>query len=248
MRPIGSVLRRFVQEFGYDVHRVGGRHLGRNHFADVRHLCGTGGVQTIFDVGANKGQSALTFAEEFPEANIYSFEPFPTAHDQLTSAVGHLGNVHTFKFGLGEKEETRRMFVQTGSELNSLFAPSSNATDFIAAGPMTRQGECEIQITTLDSFCGKENVKPIDLLKIDTQGAELLVLKGATENLRKGAIKTIFLEVNFVPLYEGQTSFGEIVGFLDQFGYGFVGFYDPFYADAGFLKWTDALFVLRDRK
>ena len=247
MRPFGSVLRRFVQEFGYDVHRIGGRHLGRNHFADVRHLCGAGGVQTIFDVGANKGQSATTFAEEFPEATVYSFEPFPEAYDQLQAVGAHLPNVRTFNFGFGDRDESRRMFVQTGSELNSLFAPSSNATDFIAAGPMTRQGECEIQITTIDSFCEKERVPSIDLLKIDTQGAEHLVLGGAAESLRKGAIKTVFLEINFVPLYEGQTSFGEILGLLDPFDYGFVGLYDPYYAEAGFLKWADALFVLRHR-
>lgn len=243
MRSFGSVLRRFIQNLGYDVHRIGGRRLGRNHFADICHLCRGRGVQTVFDVGANTGRSAIHFSTEFPSAQIYSFEPFSAAFGELSETVKELPRVRPINIGLGERAETRRLFIQSGSELNSLLPPSPSAVEYIDPLSVAREGECEIQITTLDAFCVEKGIEWIDLLKIDTQGSELSVLRGSSEMLRKGRIKTIFLEVNFVPLYEGQCSFSDIISLLDSFHCCFVGFYEPAFADEGFLKWADALFV-----
>jgi hypothetical protein len=137
------------------------------------------------------------------------------------------------------------MFIQSGSELNSLLAPSSSAVEFIDPVSIACQGQCEIQMATLDAFCAEAGIECIDLLKIDTQGTELSVLRGSSEMLHKGAIKTIFLEVNFVQLYEGQDSFAEILSWLDPLRYSFVSFYEPAFSEEGFLKWADALFVHR---
>jgi hypothetical protein len=66
----------------------------------------------------------------------------------------------------------------------------------------------------------------IDLLKIDTQGFDLEVLRGAAEMLCRRAIDTLLVEVNFISLYKGQGSFGEVERFLAEKGYGLLTLYE----------------------
>jgi FkbM family methyltransferase len=71
----------------------------------------------------------------------------------------------------------------------------------------------EIETTTLDQFCDIENIKNIDFLQIDVQGADLDVLKGASSLLSKSVLG-IQVEVEFVELYKGQPLFSDIDAFL----------------------------------
>jgi FkbM family methyltransferase len=235
-------LRRILHRYGYDFQRVGTRQLGRDHMADIRLLCG-GRVQTIFDVGANIGQAAMGFADEFREATIYSFEPFPEAFSQLVANVSQWGRVHPQNLALGEKHTKETLHVNQGSELNSFLVSAPEATDYISADHMKPRGECHVSVATLDQFCVEQRISQIDLLKIDTQGFELHVLKGAERMLSTGAVRVVFLEVNFVPLYQSQPDFGELNDHLHSRDFHFVGFYDATFSEAGYLKWADALFV-----
>jgi hypothetical protein len=79
-------------------------------------------------------------------------------------------------------------------------------------------------------------------LKLDLQGAEMKALTGARKMLGKGMVSSIFLEVIFVPLYEGQATFDDIIEYLYGFNYGIFGFYDLVRSVNGRLKWCDVLF------
>ena len=140
--------------------------MGRDHIADIRLLCG-GQVQSIFDVGANIGQEALGFADEFRQAIIYSFEPFPEAFSQLVANVSKLGRVHPQNLALGEKHTQEILHINQGSELNSFLVSAPDATDYISAAHMKPRGECHVSVTTLDRFCETQGVSKIDLLKIE---------------------------------------------------------------------------------
>ena len=63
---------------------------------------------------------------------------------------------------------------------------------------------------SLDSFCKNEQIERIDLLKMDVQGGELGILKGANQLLAQQKIDVIYSEVFFVPMYQNQPLFGEI--------------------------------------
>jgi FkbM family methyltransferase len=236
-------LRRFLHRFGYDFQRVGTRQMGRDHISDIKLLCGDP-VQTIFDVGANIGQAARIFADEFRQAEIYSFEPFPEAFSQMVSNVKHLPRIHPQNCALGESRERATLQVNQGSELNSFLNSAPEANAYISAEHIKPRGQCDVSVLTLDEFCTENQISSIDLLKIDTQGFELRVLKGAETLLSKGKIRTIFFEVNFVPLYRDQPTFAEIHDFLCTHGYRFVALYDSNFDSRGFLKWADALFVI----
>lgn len=107
---------------------------------------------------------------------------------------------------------------------------------------MSTQRQVHISITTLDAFAAEHKVGIIDLLKIDVQGYELEVLKGASLMLSSGRIRVIVLEVNFAPLYERQASFEEISTFLQSNGFHLSCLYDFAFSTRKELMWCEALF------
>ena len=99
----------------------------------------------------------------------------------------------------------------------------------------------QVDVTTIDDYCREKNISHINLLKSDTQGFELEVLKGAIGMLKQNKVEFIFLEINFVELYKNLPSFCDINGFLSQHGFKLLRFYDfSYYENA--LGWTDTLF------
>ena len=96
-----------------------------------------------------------------------------------------------------------------------------------AADRSGRLGEHAIQVQarTLDHFCTEHAILHIDLLKIDTEGADLLVLQGVKNLLKTKAIDAVMLEVFPFPTYQQKATFDEIAGFLRGYGYGLFNFY-----------------------
>jgi hypothetical protein len=94
----------------------------------------------------------------------------------------------------------------------------------------------------LDSFCESHHVSAVAMLKIDTQGHDLVVLRGAEGLLASGKVEVILCEINFSPLYQDQPSMGDLYSFLNSMGFGLVGLYDTARDESGCLKWCDGLF------
>lgn len=143
--------------------------------------------KVIFDVGANIGEWTDLVSKIIPEAKVYSFEPSPQTFKTL-SQNKFSENVKTFNIGLGEKNETIDFFVfGDDSTLNSAFDRNLENNNLHA--------EVEkANFKTLDSFCEEQNINNISFLKIDTEGNELSVLKGAERYIKAGKIDAIQLE------------------------------------------------------
>ena len=104
---------------------------------------------------------------------------------------------------------------------------------------------------SFDNFVKKNSIKSVDILKIDTQGYDIFVIKGAREALEKKMIKCIYVEVNFVSLYEGQGNCFDLWSYLMSCGYDLVDFYDKGRAykdeevEETTMCWANALFMNR---
>jgi hypothetical protein len=98
-----------------------------------------------------------------------------------------------------------------------------------------------VPMTKLDSYIKQKCLTHIDLLKIDTQGYDLEVLRGASTILDLRAVGTLLVEVNFTCLYEGQCSFGEIERLLKGKGYGLVALYEVVRTNL-LISWATACF------
>jgi len=200
-------------------------------------------TRIIFDVGANVGQSARSFAALFPSARILSFEPDPQVFETLKANVAALPNVSAYPIALGAESATRSLYVTRSSEGSSLLPLTPEVGQLARGAWAEAAGEKPVQVERLDEFAARHAIDTIDLLKSDTQGGELEVLGGAGDLLTPETIRAVFCEVNFVPLYQNQAFFDQVYQFLVGRGYRLSGLYNEVHDRSHRLMWCDALFV-----
>lgn len=240
MQFVKDMIRASLRRLGVEFFRT--RPFGVDHYLDIRKIARGSSFDTIFDVGANAGQSALEFERKLPPATIYSFEPLPATFERLTCNVAGHSRVKPINAALGEAPGRHTLFLTQDSLTHSLLPTARQAKDYLG-GMMDRSGEIQVQTSTLDDFVRQERIQHIDLLKLDVQGFELRVLRGAAQTLAARRISMLFAEVNFVPLYEGQAYFHEVYQHLLAQDFKVVGFYGLNYRHGPYLNWCDALFV-----
>ena len=99
-----------------------------------------------------------------------------------------------------------------------------------------------VDVKTVDDYCADLGVDAIDILKLDTQGFDLKVIRGSDQLLAQHRVHLIYMEIIFSEMYMGLPRFDEIFGFLADREFVLVAFYD-FHYQSGRLGWADALFV-----
>ncbi len=194
-----------------------------------------------FDVGANKGQTIQLLQRCYAKPVIHAFEPSSISYSSLVSqSFG--SEVHLHQLALGEHNGIADFRNYKYSDLSSFLAVNPDKTENVFAEVELVSLE-SVSVNTLDQFCAGQNIKQIDLLKIDTQGFELPVLRGGMELLKKQKIGAILLELNFSALYEKQSDALEILLFLRDHGLRLVDYYEKERLRGKELSWTTALFI-----
>jgi FkbM family methyltransferase len=160
-----------------------------------------------------------------------------------------LGNdnnkLKTFNFALGSKSGEQTIFKNEFLPSSSLLSMAEvHKTIF----PYTRESKPEtIFIKTLDSMSDQIEYLSRVLLKVDVQGFELEVLKGAKQSLKSIAI--IIIETSYLELYESQPLFDDIYTFLKDSGFIYYGNFDQMPdPKTGLVLQSDAIFVKKDIK
>lgn len=247
LSPLKHSLRRILNRIGYDLVRhpvpPGSDQLWP---AWVRKLRTTGPIETVFDVGANRGQTIAWFRPLFPGATIYAFEPYPPAFRDLCVNTAGDSRVKAVALALGEHTGTATLFENSADSTNSLLKNAPLASEYTPAHMCIPKGSTEITIERLDTFCARENIERIDVLKIDAQGYEKKILEGAGDMLRPDRIRALFLELLFVDYYEGQAWGGELLEFLRARGYRLFGFAGVSFDETQGWRWSDAMFIGAD--
>ncbi len=136
----------------------------------------------IFDIGANIGAAAVYFAVRYPRARVYCFEPLPENIDLLRRNVAPFGErVTVVPMGLGEAPGS---FEYRRSDDPHNFGGGTFHNVGCAAG--TPGETIQLPVTTLTLFCRDNRIDHIDVVKIDTEGAERSVLAGMPADLLAG--------------------------------------------------------------
>ncbi|SDT53168.1 methyltransferase, FkbM family [Mucilaginibacter mallensis] len=170
--------------------------------------------KTIFDIGANIGQTSNYFLKNFPDAEIYSFEPVAATYAQLAANVKS-NKIHIYNEGLGAAVSNQTIYINDSSETSSL-------KDVDGKFSKTEV----VKINTAQNFCTQNKIKEIDLLKIDVEGYELEVLDGLGPLLNN--VKAIYSEVGFDKNDPNKTYFPDLLERCEKSGFITSGFYDPY--------------------
>lgn len=191
---------------------------------DIHRLTRGRPVRTVFDVGANLGQTTRLIKQRFPAAGVHAFEPIGTTYASLEQGVRGLDGVTCHRLALCERVGRATMTAAKNSLLNRLL-PDSDAGGLSPAE--------SVDTDTVDHFCAIHEIGNIDILKIDAEGADLRVLQGAEAMLRDGKVAFAFVEFGFDPNDSGHAYFPAIHDYLDQAGMRVYGFYDYYHEDEG---------------
>lgn len=209
-------------EFMFVKERADGGLLGLEKYSDFEKgemdyvLSNVSDGSTVIDIGANFGLYTVSLTKKNPNLKIHSFEPVGTTFKLLKHNVAHnkVENQATLNnCALGEEKGELEITVDryAGNHL-VMGGKSDNITQ-------------KVDVLVLDEYVKEKNISKVDFIKCDVEGAELLVLKGAVEILKKDKPKML-LEIS-----DGWTKrFGydavELMNFLCDLGYSYKIFSD----------------------
>lgn len=157
------------------------------------------------DIGANVGSYTELLLSE-TKAQIISFEPLPQAFNDLKKIEEkNLDRLKVFNYAVGENNEFLELNYSNDKSEKASFTKDLDKLSFYE---FEKNKKVKSEIITLDYFFNKNPYlfpKNIDLIKIDTEGFELEVIKGAKETIKKKLPKYIQIEFNWHQLFKGQT-------------------------------------------
>lgn len=167
----------------------------------------------IFDVGANKGQFLELIINEFGNSRIHivSFEPSTAAYEELNRKFGDLDYVTLQKLGVDDHIYTGSLFFD---QPGSLYA-SKYDRDVSRLNVEFTYSET-VNYVTIDDYCLSRGIDLIDFMKIDVEGNELSVLRGAEQMLSNRLIRSMSFEFGSTQI-DSRTFFKDIYTYLDQF-------------------------------
>jgi FkbM family methyltransferase len=175
------------------------------------------GVDYVIDVGAYTGVFALELRKRGYAGEIYSFEPLNSAYTELirNASTDEKWQVHA-PVALGSKKGKSRIFVSanpTSSSLKQILDSHLEAASYAYTA-----GEQNVEVITLDSMYTKwKNIGKRIYLKIDCQGFEEEILKGANKTLK--LIDVVQIELSIIKLYKNQENYKYFIDFFDSRGF-----------------------------
>jgi len=169
----------------------------------------------IIDVGANRGQFSLVSRLVKPGVPIVAFEPILAEAEVFCRVISGFDNIQLHQVAIGEKASEAEIHLSRSTDSSSLFPIGEIQKKLF---PATDEiGTEKVLVKKLDDFKAEWERHSQILLKIDVQGFELSVLKGATETLKYCA--HVYVECSEIELYVGQALYTDVATFLEQQGF-----------------------------
>jgi FkbM family methyltransferase len=204
-----------------------------------RELKASPGRWTLIDVGANEGHFSRAAAILGRPARVLAVEPQADCQAALRARLEDMPGCTIFKLAMGSARGTVTLnrtrsgsFASTLRPIPGISAEYGNSAELI--------GTEDVELSTVDAIAEAAGLDEVGLLKIDVQGAELEVLKGARNTLQRTT--AVLLEINYVAHYHRASPFRDVNHYLEAEGFSLFGVSSPCLGRSGAL-WADAIYV-----
>ena len=169
---------------------------------------------TILDIGAHIGVLAVPLANKVGlKGKVYAFEPTPTTLKVLrkTVSINNAKNISVEPYALADTKGKLVFYTSDNKVDNSNSLVNNHRID-------RKETSIEVDVTTVDDFVHSHNISNVDFIKIDVEGAELRLLKGAATTVSRDRPKMV-LSMHPASIKNFGDSSEEIWNFLKGYGY-----------------------------
>ncbi len=192
--------------------------LEADAFAMITRVIDPGQPVVVLDIGANKGDATRRAIDEFPRATVYAFEPAPKMTEALRERFkGHPG-VRTIAAAVGDRPGAIDFHVAADDLFSSALPPSELGRHY-HDGEIDRVSTVRVPMVAIDQWADENAVDRVDIVKIDVQGLETAVLRGAAEVIRTRGVLAVTCEAPLIREYEGSCTYSEIDAMLNALGF-----------------------------
>jgi FkbM family methyltransferase len=227
---VNNKLKRFAQEV---VLIDAAAHLSKPvKYLQIKNLLGKRPV--IIDIGGAHGDTTAYFLKLIPNCTVYNFEANPELAFEIKTRFEKLP-VHTYSMALSDYEGSIAFHIADNT-FNSSYKAISNNDQF------QKIKSVEVKTMPLDLVIESENnLNEIDIIKLDVQGAEMDVLRGASNTLQK--TKLLIVEQSVNSPYVGGSKYYEIDSYVRDAGFELLDIIIPFRKDGLILTEFDSIYI-----
>ena len=212
MLPIIRRVRGALRRMGVDI--IPFNQHGCDYVIDAafaRHS-----IDTVIDVGANRGQFARSLFDYGFAGRVFSFEPLTVAYEDLARAAARHPRWSSYRIALADHDGESIINIGQNDETSSLQPLEHGSLLSLAATKVV--GTEPVQLRRLDATMADLGIDPTRaFLKIDVQGSELGVLRGAGSAL--DAIPLVQIETSLRPIYSGESDFAAMIAHFRDRGF-----------------------------
>ena len=233
-----KLLNRILVRFKRQIVKIQSNAVLENEWVmDARRLLARQKNGIIIDVGPNCGQTTKHIADAFPSFTIHCLEPNADLHDKIQKRVHFHKNLIIHKLGAGVKDEELSFYKSTHHESNSFLKNWGHRL----GNPVPEE---IVSISRIDTFCSKNGIDSISILKNNAEGFDFQILQGAASLLNQKKILCVLVEVSFGNLGAESATPGDYINLMESHGYQFVGLYEIARNKSGGIMWGNMLFVV----
>ena len=182
-------------------------------------------INLFVDVGAHEGETSNLFNKYFNIKKIYCFEPSSVNYENLKKKIAKKENIFLFNFGLGDKDEQGDFNQLEESSSSTLVELNQKSKYFLKKKKILnlfikknfKIFPQTVNIMKLKNFMHTNSIEYIDILKIDTEGYEMKVIRGAEEKIKN--IDYIYFEHHFDDMLKKDYTLSDIHNYLIKNGF-----------------------------
>jgi FkbM family methyltransferase len=223
MNWIRSRAHQLLRGYGRDLVRWP---LADSLAAHLQQLFRIAEVNCVLDVGAHQGEFGHLLRDFGYTGRIVSFEPDPGSYKLLDERVFSDTRWRALRMALGSENGTAMLNIMHHTQLNSIRSSSAAGRAIIQDDGMAVKDVEQVDLRRLDSVfkdCVDGIATPRVFLKVDVQGYDLEVFRGATNCMHN--VVALQSEVSLKPIYEQTPPFDEALRFLRSLGFDVTGFF-----------------------